>query len=207
LRTPLTVLRTGLEVTLGRERPVTEYTEALSHALAETVALCRMADELLALARLDHESKIERAPVDLNALAREVIEAIEPMIQAKQLELRTSIDGAITVNGNRDHLRRLIVNLVDNALKFTPEHGWIAVGLSSVDCTAHLLIADSGTAIPADDLPRIFDRFFRGKAHAESGSGLGLSLCREIVWLHGGEINATNLEAGGVEFLVTLPLA
>jgi signal transduction histidine kinase len=207
LRTPLTILRTGLEVTLGRERQATEYAEALTHALGETVALCRMADELLALARLDHESAIEREPLDLQALVREVIDAVEPLVQAKQLAIRTSLDGAVTVNGNPDHLRRLIVNLIDNALKFTPERGWIAIGLSPQDGKAHLLIADSGPGIPTDDLPRIFDRFFRGKAHGQSGSGLGLSLCSEITRLHGGEIAAANLATGGVEFVVTLPLA
>jgi signal transduction histidine kinase len=207
LRTPLTILRTELEVTLGRERPTNEYVEALTHALGETVALCRMADELLTLARLDHESTIERAPLDLQALVREVTDAVDPLIQAKQLALRTSLDGVVTVNGNRDHLRRLIVNLIDNALKFTPEAGWIAIGLSTHAGNAHLLIADSGPPIPAEDLPRIFDRFFRGKAHGQSGSGLGLSLCREIARVHGGEIAAANLASGGVEFVVTLPLA
>jgi signal transduction histidine kinase len=207
LRTPLTILRTGLEVTLGRERPTSDYVEALMHALGETVALCRMADELLTLARLDHESTVERAPLDLQALVREVIEAVEPLIQARQLAIRTSLDGAVTVNGNRDHLRRLIVNLLDNALKFTPAAGWIAIGLSPHDGKAHLLIADSGPAIPVEDLPRIFDRFFRGKAHGQSGSGLGLSLCHEIARLHGGEIAAANLATGGVEFVLTLPLA
>lgn len=207
LRTPLTILRTGLEVTLGRERPAAEYAEAMTHALGETVALCRMADELLILARLDHDSTIEREPLDLQMLVREVIEAVEPLVQAKQLAMRTSLEGAVTVNGNRDHLRRLIVNLIDNALKFTPAHGWIAVGLSPHDSKTHLLIADSGPAIPLEDLPHIFDRFFRGKAHGQSGSGLGLSLCREIARLHGGEIAAANLPTGGVEFVVTLPLA
>jgi len=207
LRTPLTVLRTGLEVTLSRERPVAEYTEALAHALTETVALCRMADALLALARLDHETKIEREPIDLRALTHEVIEAVEPLIQAKHLELRSSLEGAVMVSGNRDHLRRVIVNLLDNALKFTPEHGWIAIGLSPQDGRAHMLVADSGPSIPEEDLPRIFDRFFRGKAHGQAGSGLGLSLCREIVWLHGGEIAAANLPSGGTEFVVSLPLA
>ena len=207
LRTPLTVLRTGLEVTLGRERPAAAYAEALTHALAEAVALCRMADELLALARLDRETTIDREAIDLPGLLREVLEAIEPLLQAKHLELRTSLDSAVIVNGNRDHLRRVIVNLLDNALKFTPDHGWIAVGLSPQDRHAHLLVADSGPAIPDEELPLIFDRFFRGKAHGQPGNGLGLSLCREIVWLHGGAIAAANLPTGGVEFVVTLPLA
>jgi len=205
LRTPLTVLRTGLEVALARDRAASEYAEALQAALRETVALCRMADELLALARLDQEASFERAPLDLSALAREVIDAIEPLVQAKNLVLAATLDGAVYVHGSPNHLRRLLINLLDNALKFTPEHGRIAVSLEARNGHAALRVTDSGPGIAPADLPFIFDRFFRGKAQGESGSGLGLSLCHEIVRLHQGEIHAANAAGGGSEFVVTLP--
>jgi signal transduction histidine kinase len=173
--------------------------------LRETVALCRMADELLSLARLDREASIERAPVNLSALVREVAEAVEPLVQARNLTLRTSLDDDVFVDGNRDHLQRLLINLLDNALKFTPEHGRVSVGLNIAGAQAILRVADNGPGIPPDDLPFIFDRFFRGKNRAEHGSGLGLSLCREIVRLHGGKISAANGVDGGGEFVVMLP--
>lgn len=205
LRTPLTVLRTGLEVALGRERSSGEYAEALAAALHEAVALCRMADELLALSRLDQEASIERAPLNLRTLVREVIDAIEPLLHAKNLALATTLESDVYVDGSSSHLRRLLINLLDNALKFTPEHGRIAVALEAREGRAILRVADTGPGIAPSDLPFVFERLFRGKEHAESGSGLGLSLCREIVRLHKGEISAANAAGGGAEFVVTLP--
>jgi signal transduction histidine kinase len=207
LRTPLAVLRAGLEIAVARERSGPEYADAISAAIRETMALCQMSDELLALARLDHDVTVARSPIQFGPLVREVTEAVEPLLEAKQLELRDTLDAEVIVNGDRDYLRRLIVNLLDNALKFTPPQGWIAVGLRASDGVATLRIADSGPAIAADDLPRIFDRFFRSKSSGTAGSGLGLSLCREIARIHGGEIYATNLASGGAEFVVTLPMA
>ena len=207
LRTPLAVLRTGLEVTLARGRAEAEYVGALQSAWREVVALCRMADDLLALSRLDHEAAAERAPLDLRALVAEVIEAVEPLVQAKSLTLESDLDGPVPIAGNASHLRRLVINLLDNALKFTPAHGRVAVALAAHDGQARLSVTDSGPGIPADDMPLIFERFFRGKTRGEQGNGLGLSLCREVVRLHGGKITASNLAGGGSEFTVTMPCA
>ncbi|MGH7917911.1 MAG: sensor histidine kinase, partial [Candidatus Binataceae bacterium] len=207
LRTPLTVLRTGLEVALGRERSASEYRRQLDLALAEVLRLCRVADELLMLARLDGEVEVKREPVDMRALIKEVTGAVEPLVYARHLTLTTNGHGApVIVNGNRDHLRRLIINLLDNALKFTPEHGVVTVGLAAENQCAVLRIADSGPGIASQELPLIFERFFRGKAGQHAGSGLGLSLCREIARRHGGEIRAHNRAGAGSEFIVTLPL-
>ncbi|HLW70645.1 MAG TPA: ATP-binding protein [Candidatus Binataceae bacterium] len=207
LRTPLAVLRAGLEVALAHPRPAAEYADALAASLRETVALCRMADELLTLARLDHDGALARSPLNLCTLLQEVIDAVEPLLEAKQLELRSALGTALIVNGNADYLRRLIVNLLDNALKFAPPGGWVAIALTSHDGVATLRFADSGPGIAAADLPRIFDRFFRGTSTTQPGNGLGLSLCREIARLHAGEIRVANLAGGGAEFVVTLPLA
>ncbi len=206
LRTPLTVLRTGLEVTLNRERDTHEQHEALQSALREVVALCTMADELLALARLSDESIVERVPLNLQALVSEVVEAVEPLTQAKNLRVTSSGEGHLLVDGNPEHLRRLLVNLVDNAVKFTPQSGTIAVTLERSDGHAVVRVSDSGPGIEQADLPFIFERFFRGGGPKTNGSGLGLSLCREIVRLHHGEIIAHNNPGQGCEFVVTLPL-
>jgi heavy metal sensor kinase len=208
LRTPLAVLRSGIEVALGRERAASEYAEALRAALREAVVLCAMADELLALTRLDQEAALERQPIDLGALAAEVVEAIEPLAQSKHLALRAHLDGpSVRVAGNPNHLRRVLINLLDNALKFTPEDGEVAITLENGGGRAILCIADTGPGIAEADLPFIFDRFFRGRSRAASGKGLGLSLCREIVRLHGGDIAAANRAGGGAEVTVTLPTA
>lgn len=207
LRTPLTVLRTGLEVALGHERTPAEYADTLRSALAEVVALCAMADQLLTLARLDQEASLERERLNLGALLREVVEAVEPLVQAKQLSLAIDAPEGVAVDGNRIHLRRLAVNLLDNAIKFTPARGRVEIGVEARDGNAILRVADNGPGIPREDLPLVFDRFFRSKARDEPGNGLGLGLCREIVRLHRGHITAANRAGGGCEFAVTLPLA
>jgi signal transduction histidine kinase len=206
LRTPLTVLRTGLEIALNRERGAQESREALQSALHEVVALCGTADELLTLARLSEESFEQRAPVNLGRLTGEVVEAVEPLVQAKNLKLTTNCAEDLVVDGNSDHLKRLVINLLDNAIKFTPENGQVSVALDAQVNRAVLRVSDTGPGIAPADLPFIFERFFRAAGQKTVGSGLGLSLCREIVRLHQGEISAHNNPNGGCEFVVALPL-
>lgn len=206
LRTPLAVLRTGIEVVLRRERTAAEYTQALNTALRDAAAVCTLADDLLAITRLDQELSLGRERIDLRALAEEVIDAIEPLTASKRLEIETNLSAAASMQGNRDHLRRVMINLLDNALKFTPEEGRLEINLESRNGWVELRITDSGPGIDKDDLPFVFERFFRGRSgRNESGKGLGLSLCREIVELHGGEISAANQPGGGAEFVVILP--
>jgi signal transduction histidine kinase len=206
LRTPLAVLRAGIEVALRHERGSAEYKRALNTALRDASAVCAVADDLLALTRLDQELSLGREPIEFHRLIHEVLDAIEPLTASKRLQIAPHLDPAATVLGNRDHLRRLVVNLLDNAVKFTPEEGQIAVALESQNGVVKLRVADSGPGIDDEDLPLIFERFFRGhNGRSEPGKGLGLSLCREIVELHGGAITAINVPAGGAEFVVTLP--
>ena len=206
LRTPLAVLRIGIEVVLRRERTAAEYARALNMALRDAATVCALADDLLAITRLDQELSLSRELIDLRGLAEEVIDAIEPLTASKRLRIETDLPPAASVQGNRDHLRRVMINLLDNALKFTPEEGRIGIALESHNGSVELRIADSGPGIDKDDLPFIFERFFRGRSgRNESGKGLGLGLCREIVELHGGAIRATNQPGGGTEFVVMLP--
>ena len=207
LRTPLAVLRTGLEVTLARERSADDNRAALTSALREVLSLCRIADELLMLARLNGEVSVESARLNLRALVVEIASTVEPLAQAREIQLRVGADRDVFVDGNAGHLRRLIVNLLDNALKFTPANGSIEVRLTQGSDRAVLRVADSGPGIAPDEMPFIFDRFFRGASTPGEGSGLGLSLCREIARLHGGDIAVANRPTGGCEFVVTIPLA
>jgi heavy metal sensor kinase len=207
LRTPLAVLRTGIEVALRRERTPAEYAQTLNSALRDVAAVCAMADDLLALARLDQEMSPKREPIDLPGLIEEVLEAFEPLTASKRLHIEMNLAATARVEGNRDHLRRVVINLLDNALKFTPEAGLIRVTLDAENRRVKLKIADSGPGIDQNDLPLIFERFFRGRdGRHKPGKGLGLSLCREIIELHGGEISVRNQPSGGAEFVLTLPL-
>ncbi|MGH7925099.1 MAG: HAMP domain-containing sensor histidine kinase [Candidatus Binatus sp.] len=204
LRTPLAVLRTGLEVALARERSPAENRAALGAAHREALSLCRIADELLMLSRLNGEVMVDRQKLNLRALLSEIAATVGPLAQAREIKLTVNAPEDVFVNGNEGHLRRLIVNLLDNALKFTPAGGSIDLGLKSDANRAILRVADTGAGIHPAELPHIFDRFFRGAGSAAEGSGLGLSLCREIARAHGGEIAAANLPAGGTAFVVTL---
>ena len=206
LRTPLAVLRTGIEVVLRRDRTAAEYEQALNTALRDTTAVCALADDLLALSRFDHESSLSDDSIDLGELTEEVIDTLEPLMATKHLRIETSLTSTAKVQGNRDHLRRVVTNLLDNALKFTPEAGRIGVALESSNGRVKLRVVDSGPGLDEKDLPLVFERFFSGRSgRIESGKGLGLSLCREIVELHGGEISASNQPCGGAEFVVVLP--
>ncbi len=206
LRTPLAVLRSGLEVALARERSPDQSRIALENAHRDVIKLCKIAEELLMLARLNGETAIDRKPADLAEIVSEVAAAVEPLATAKNIALETAMAEPATVNGSAPHLRRLVINLVDNALKFTPPGGKIEIALGCDDSRGAVLrVSDTGPGIDPAELPMIFERFFRG-AHANGdGSGLGLSLCREIARLHGGEISAANRTGGGSEFVVTLP--
>jgi len=205
LRTPLAVLRTGLEVTLARDRSANENHAALAAAHREVLSLCRIADELLMLARLNGEVSVERSRLNLRELVVEIASTVEPLAQAREIQLRVNADQDVFVDGNAGHLRRLVINLLDNALKFTPINGSIDARLTLESNRAILRVADSGPGIDAAEMPFIFDRFFRGASAPGEGSGLGLSLCREIARLHGGDITAANRPSGGCMFVVTLP--
>ena len=204
LRTPLAVLRTGLEVALARDRTPAENRAALGAAHREALSLCRIADELLMLSRLNGEVMVDRQKLNLRALLSEIAATVGPLAQSREIKLSVSAPEDIFVNGNEGHLRRLIVNLLDNALKFTPAGGSIDVSLKSDANRAIIRVADTGEGIHPAELPHIFDRFFRGTGSPGEGSGLGLSLCREIARAHGGDIAAANLPSGGSAFVVTL---
>ncbi|HEV7989402.1 MAG TPA: ATP-binding protein [Candidatus Binataceae bacterium] len=219
LRTPLAVLRSGLEVTLQRPRGAEESRAALEQAMGEVERLCAIAEDLLALARLDAEPAVERAPVDLSEIAAEASAMAQTLAEAKHQEFAQdfapdlaqdlAIDACrrIVVHGSAGDLRRVVLNLLDNAVKFTPERGRIEIGVTTNGSTALISVRDSGPGIDPRDIDHIFDPFYRSRGANGRGSGLGLALSREIVRRHGGVIGAANRAAGGCEVQVRLPLA
>lgn len=211
LRTPLAVLRSGLEVTLQRPRGAEESRTALEQAMGEVERLCAIAEDLLALARLEAEPAVERAPVDLAEIAAEASVMARTLAEARHQEFAqefaTDARKGIVVNGSAADLRRVVLNLLDNAVKFTPERGRIEIALAADGPVALLSVRDSGPGIDPRDLEHIFDPFYRSRSANGVGSGLGLALSCEIVRLHGGVIRAANRAAGGCEIQVRLPLA
>ncbi len=206
LRTPLAVLRAGLEIALGRERAAADYAGAIRAALDETLGLCATADDLLELARLDSAAARAAAPVDLGRIAGAAMATLAPLAGGRRLTFSAAPDAPAIVAGDHGQLRRVIVNLLDNAVKFTADDGVIAVTVARAGDRATLTVSDDGPGIPEAELPRVFDRFYRGRARPAPGGGLGLSLCREIIAHHGGALAAANNPGGGARFTLTLPL-
>jgi heavy metal sensor kinase len=211
LRTPLAVLRGETEVALQQERVITEYKESLALIKDEAERLSRIVENLFLLARqpVDAPSMITE-PVRLDRLIADCVRAAQ--VLATQKGLRLTINGAlraITVNGDDEMLKRMLLNLLDNAVKYTPPGGDISVGLSSQDGDALIVVTDTGIGISAADHVRIFDRFYRvdkARSRGLGGAGLGLSIARWIVEGHDGSLSVESALGRGSVFTVELPL-
>lgn len=216
LRTPLAVMRGDIEITLRRERSTEEYKRALTSNLEEIMRLSRLVEDLLTLARGDTgRIELRCEPVDLNDLCLRMAEYISPLAdQRDQTLIYEPPLGAETVpvRVSADVLRvkQLLLNLLDNAIKYTPLRGRVALRLKTENNVAVITVADTGRGIPPEDLPHIFERFFRRSAktadRTAAGFGLGLSIVKWIVDSHGGRIEAKSEVGKGTEFMVRLPL-
>ena len=173
--------------------------------------MARLTDQLLMLARED--AGVTRAgpvPLDLGELGGGVTETLRPMVEAKRLVLVAELSAGVVVCGDSVRLRQVAMNLIDNAVKYTPEGGSIRVTVGRADGRAVFTVADTGEGIPADHLPRVFDRFYRvdkGRSREMGGTGLGLAIAKSIVTAHGGAIDLTSTVGVGTTAIVTLPLA
>jgi two-component system OmpR family sensor kinase len=208
LRTPLTSILANLE--LLESDLEGERREIAGSALRSSRRMRRLVADLLLLARADAGRESPRRPVDLSAVAREAVAETSPLGG----EARVAIDApaAVSVQGVRDDLHRLSLNLIENALIHTPQGTPITVAVRSEDGSAVLEVADRGPGIPADLRDRVFERFARGAGAgdvtpARSGSGLGLAIVRAVAEGHGGSVAVGDAEGGGARFLVRLPLA
>jgi heavy metal sensor kinase len=210
LRTPLTAIRSVGEVALSEHRSDAEYRETISSMLEETDRLARLVDTLLMLARADARSvKLQRDKIDLRSLAREVVDHLAALHEEKHQTVVTDRNGPVIVIADRLVLRQAVINLLDNAIKYSPDGATIRVAVSRRDRSALLDVADTGPGIPAEHRAHIFDRFYRvDKARSRhlGGAGLGLSIARSAVELHGGSISLESSENGST-FRVQLPLA
>src|SRR6267143_1417399 len=211
LRTPIAVLRGETEVALEQERVTAEYKESLALIKDEAERLSRIVENLFMLARqpVDAPSTI-REPVRLDEIVADCARAAS--VLATQKGLRLEIEGslpAITVKGDDEMLKRMLLNLLDNAVKYTPAGGEISIALGSQNGDAHIVVTDTGIGIPAEDQSRIFDRFYRvdkARSRALGSAGLGLSIARWIVEGHGGSLSVESEVGRGSAFTVELPL-
>lgn len=216
LRGPLTTMQGAIDVVLAKPRDSQEYREVLTGVRQDVGRLRSITEDLLVLASADADRvKLEKAPVRLDIAAAEAVAAFRPTAEKFRIELSAACPAPVLVSGDERWLRQLIVNLVDNAMKFTaasPTRGQcacVSVSVRISNGSAMLEVADSGPGIPEHAVDRVFERFYRAdeaRSYREVGGfGLGLSIAAWVVTAHGGTISARNLEKGGTAFVVALP--
>ena len=210
LRTPISILRTGLEVALRKERTAAEYREVMQENLEEIERVQRIVEALLTLARTQRgdSRELRRGTVDLTAVVEGALATIRPLAGERGLTLEGRIEPGLHVLGDPDQLRLLVLNLLDNAVKFTPPGRRIRIVLEEQPGRARLQVHDEGPGVAAEDRPFIFDRFYRSRTTRSTGSatgGLGLSVVRWVAERHGGEVRLLETAGPGATFEVVLP--
>jgi two-component system OmpR family sensor kinase len=211
LRSPLSRLRTEIELALRRPRQVTEYVQTLQSCFEEVERLTLLVEELLALAQLDAGRQRGAAEsVSLNALAEEAVQRIARRAGERQIQLVLEPAAPVAARVARGPASLVLVNLLDNAVKFSVAGGRVTLRLGIEEAHAVIRVADQGPGLTRTEIPYLFDRFFRGSAARggpTQGVGLGLALSKAIVSSLGGQIEAASAEGGGALFTVRLPLA
>ncbi|HVM51430.1 MAG TPA: ATP-binding protein [Candidatus Acidoferrum sp.] len=211
LRTPMTVLRGEIESFVEEPRMPAEWRERLGSALEEVERLANIVEGLFAISRLDAgEAQAEWVRFDLGQLAAATADQMFLLAEDKRIALSCSAPNGVWVEGDRARLKQVVVNLLDNAIKYTAEGGKVALTVSALDSKAVLEVADNGIGIPSEALPRIFDRFFRvdkARSRDQGGAGLGLSIVKSICAAHHGRVEASSTPGQGSRFRVELPLA
>jgi two-component system OmpR family sensor kinase len=211
LRSPLSRLRTEIEVTLRRQRDQNEYVDTLRSCLEEVERLTVLVDELILVARIDANQEQSPAEViSLAILAKEVIRRIEPVACERDVQIILESSPPVMAYAAPGPTDLVLANLLGNAVKFSPPGGRVTVELDIDGADALVKVRDTGPGINLDEHPHLFDRFYRGsiaRASAVPGIGLGLALSQSIVHAYCGKIEASNAPDGGATFTVRLPLA
>ncbi|TIR09913.1 sensor histidine kinase [Mesorhizobium sp.] len=207
LRTPLALMSTQASYVL-RESAADRREEALVALQAGSGRLARLAEQLLTLSRAEPGSSRPRADrIDLTEAAREVLETHAPKAVERNIDLGLEEAGPVPVIGDGTMLREMIVNLVDNALRYTPAGGTVTVQLAAIGREGVLTVTDTGPGIPAEEREQVFERFYRIAGAAEEGSGLGLAIVRDVVENAGGSVALGGAAGSGLRVEVRLPLA
>ena len=211
LRTPLAILRGEMELALSRPRVPEEYQGTIGSAIEEIARMSRIVEGLSFLAWQDAgqlETHPPMAAVDLAEIARVIVMEFQPTRRPKgrHADLHPPAEENCVIAGNADQLQQLAMNLVDNALKHTPPGGDITITCTAADGDVQLGVLDTGIGVRREDLPRVFDRFWRADpSRTGEGSGLGLAICREIAAAHGGTIRVESEPGQGSQFYLHLP--
>jgi signal transduction histidine kinase len=211
LRAPISLIRTTAEIAVQRDRPAPEYREALTEILEESERTSQVVDSLILLARADSgKETLEYAPVDACAVVRGAIEQGEKLARSQCIEFKNSIpSGSISIQADSDALRRAVLILIDNAVKYTPSGGTVQVAVTEEGGFAVVSVTDSGIGIAKEDITHVFDRFWRAdkvRSRGQGGAGLGLSIATWIAEAHQGSLAVESARGRGSIFILRVPL-
>jgi Signal transduction histidine kinase len=211
LRTPLAVIKTNAELLLrSPDRTIQEESVRITHIVRETIRMSRLVATLLTLARADAgQPELTPEEVALGDLVAAAVEQFGPLAEQKGVALTVAMTGPVILSADRERLHQLLVILLDNAVKYTPAGGRIVLAGRRQGGQVNITVTDTGRGIPSEDVPRIFDRFFRSdraRPRGEGGAGLGLAIARWIVESHGGKIRADSTVGAGTTVSVSLPV-
>ncbi len=210
LRTPLTALKGGIEVSLRAARSADEYRRVLVGSLEEVERLIRLAEDLLLLSRSTAGPETPRGPVELEPLLLDVFDVGVRLTQGTGVSVRVNDVMPVTVRGDALALRRAVLNLVENAVKYTSADGKVELSLTSGDGHASVTVQDTGIGIAPADQERVFEPFVRldaARARETGGTGLGLAIARAVALAHGGTLSVESRAGAGSRFTIRLPLA
>ncbi len=209
LRTPLTIMRGEIELALRGNKKTASYKKTLASLLEEVLRMTSIIEGLILLAKADSgNAKMEKKPTRLDSLVSEIREDADILAEQKKISVSISRLDEITVMGDPVRLRQLMLNLVDNAIKYTPEGGQVTLSLQRLNGDANFTVEDTGIGIPPRDIKRIFDRFYRvdkSRSRLPDGLGLGLSISKWVAEAHGGRLLAESRVGSGSRFTVILP--
>jgi heavy metal sensor kinase len=208
LRTPVSVMLTQTQTALTRERTAAEYRETIEACQRSAQRMRRLIESLLELARLDAgQEPLKRMPFDLSQMVREGIESIRPLADERGVKILSEL-GSLEITGDSGRLAQVIANLLTNAIQYNPSGGEVRLKLESQPGLAVLTVADTGQGISNEDLPHVFERFYRGdksRTASNGNAGLGLAISKAIVEAHGGTIEVASQTGTGTTFTVRLP--
>jgi heavy metal sensor kinase len=209
LRTPLFGLKGEFEVALSQNRNDDAYREAISEALERVNALINMVNDLFLISRFDvNKMDMDMMYLNLAEAVKDLYDFYLPVAQDKNLQFQIQQCDDVVIRGDKTRIHQLLSNLLDNAVKFTPENGTITISVSAYQGAAQFQISDNGIGIAEAELPHIFNRFYqadKSRSGANRGTGLGLHICKRIAEAHGGNIQAVSNQEKGVTFILTIP--
>jgi heavy metal sensor kinase len=207
LRSPIARIRGAAEITLTSGKTLSEYEAMAANTVEECDRLLEMINTMLIISKT--ESGVDKSPfknVDLTAIVRQAYELFEPTAEDKKIAFSCDAPDGVHLIGDTSMIQRMFSNLVDNAIKYTPSGGIVNVALSETPSQVVITVKDTGIGISQQDLPRIFERFYRcDQSRSQAGIGLGLSLARAIARSHGGDITVLSVPDQGSVFTVALP--